>query len=104
MFSITNLMSKVSSFLNSAYSISNRVDRFLRKAPPVLLSNIYLELVSEVSINYANDVPVIPIDDGSQISDNISNSPLTISFKVQIVGANHREIFEKILEMRKKES
>lgn len=102
MFSITSLMSKASSFLNSAYSISNKVDRFLRKAPPVLLSNIQLELVSEVSINYTNDVPVIPIDDGSQISDNISNSPLTISFKVQIVGSNHKEIFEKILEMRKK--
>lgn len=102
MFSITNLMSKANSFLNTAYSISSRVDRFLRKAPPVLLSNIQLELVSEISINYSNDVPVIPVDDGSQISDNISNSPLTLSFKVQIVGVNHKEIFEKILEMRKR--
>jgi len=34
MFSITNIMSKVSSFLNNVNSISNRIDNYLRKTPP----------------------------------------------------------------------
>ena len=74
----------------------------LKKVPPIILGNINLELVSDVSESYQNDVPVIPIDDGTQISDNISQNPLTLSFKVQIVGDNHKEIFEKILQMRDK--
>lgn len=102
MFSVVNLMSKASSFLNSTYSINNKLNSALRKTPPILLSNIQLELVSDISVSYSNNVPVIPLDDGSQVSDNISNEPLTVSFKAQIVGANHKEIFEKILEMRKK--
>lgn len=102
MFSVVNLMSKASSFLNSTHSINNKLNSALRKTPPILLSNIQLELVSDISVSYSNDVPIIPLDDGSQVSDNISNEPLTVSFKAQIVGANHKEIFEKILEMRKK--
>lgn len=102
MFSITNIMSKVSSFLNNVNSISNRIDNYLRKTPPILLGNIKLQLVSGISESYSNDVPTIPIDDGTQIADNITQNPLELSFKVQIVGSNHKEIFEKVLELRNK--
>ena len=102
MFSITNLMSKVSSFLSSANSLSNQIDNCIKKTPPILLGNIQLQLVSEVSESYSNDVPTVPIDDGTQIADNITPNPLELSFKVQIVGANHKEIFEKIIELRNK--
>ncbi|ALF22156.1 hypothetical protein CBG60_00350 [Fusobacterium animalis] len=102
MFSITNLMSKVSSFLSSANSLSNQIDNRIKKTPPILLGNIQLQLVSEVSESYSNDVPTVPIDDGTQIADNITPNPLELSFKVQIVGANHKEIFEKVIELRNK--
>lgn len=102
MFSITNIMSKVSSFLNNVNSISNRIDNYLRKNLPILLGNIKLQLVSGISESYSNDVPTIPIDDGTQIADNITQNPLELSFKVQIVGSNHKEIFEKVLELRNK--
>lgn len=102
MFSITNLMSKVSSFLSSANSLSNQIDNCIKKTPPILLGNIQLQLVSDVSESYSNDVPTVPIDDGTQIADNITPNPLELSFKVQIVGANHKEIFEKIIELRNK--
>nr|DAP25875.1 MAG TPA: hypothetical protein [Caudoviricetes sp.] len=102
MFSITNIMSKVSSFLNNVNSISNRIDNYLRKTPPILLGNIKLQLVSGISETYSNDVPTVPIDDGAQISDNITQNALELSFKVQIVGSNHKEIFEKVLELRNK--
>ena len=102
MFSITNIMSKVSSFLNNVNSISNRIDNYLRKTPPILLGNIKLQFVSGISESYSNDVPTIPIDDGTQIADNITQNPLELSFKVQIVGSNHKEIFEKVLELRNK--
>lgn len=102
MFSITNIMSKVSSFLNNVNSISNRIDNYLKKTPPILLGNIKLQLVSGISESYSNDVPTIPIDDGTQIADNITQNPLELSFKVQIVGSNHKEIFEKVLELRNK--
>ena len=102
MFSITAIMSKVSSFLNNVNSISNRIDNYLRKTPPILLGNIKLQLVSGISESYSNDVPTIPIDDGTQIADNITQNPLELSFKVQIVGSNHKEIFEKVLELRNK--
>ena len=102
MFSITNIMSKVSSFLNNVNSISNRIDNYLRKTPPILLGNIKLQLVSGISESYSNDVPTIPIDDGTQIADNITQNPLELSFKVQIVGSNHKKIFEKVLELRNK--
>ena len=102
MFSITNLMSKVSSFLSSANSLSNQIDNHIKKTPPILLGNIQLQLVSEVSESYSNDVPTVPIDDGTQIADNITPNPLELSFKVQIVGANHKEIFEKVIELRNK--
>ena len=102
MFSITNIMSKVSSFLNNVNSVSNRIDNYLRKTPPILLGNIKLQLVSGISESYSNDVPTIPIDDGTQIADNITQNPLELSFKVQIVGSNHKEIFEKVLELRNK--
>ena len=102
MFSITNLMSKVSSFLNSANSLSNQIDNRIKKTPPILLGNIQLQLVSDLSESYSNDVPTVPIDDGTQIADNITPNPLEISFKVQIVGADHKEIFEKIIELRNK--
>ena len=95
-------MSKVSSFLNNVNSISNRIDNYLRKTPPILLGNIKLQLVSGISESYSNDVPTIPIDDGTQIADNITQNPLELSFKVQIVGSNHKEIFEKVLELRNK--
>ena len=102
MFSITKLMSKVSSFLSSANSLSNQIDNRIKKTPPILLGNIQLQLVSEVSESYSNDVPTVPIDDGTQIADNITPNPLELSFKVQIVGANHKEIFEKVIELRNK--
>lgn len=102
MFSITNLMSKVSSFLSSANSLSNQIDNRIKKTPPILLGNIQLQLVSDVFESYSNDVPTVPIDDGTQIADNITPNPLELSFKVQIVGANHKEIFEKIIELRNK--
>ena len=102
MFSITNIMSKVSSFLNNVNSISNQIDNYLRKTPPILLGNIKLQLVSGISESYSNDVATIPIDDGTQIADNITQNPLELSFKVQIVGFNHKEIFEKVLELRNK--
>lgn len=102
MFSITNLMSKVSSFLSSANSLSNQIDNRIKKTPPILLGNIQLQLVSEVSESYSNDIPTVPIDDGTQIADNITPNPLELSFKVQIVGANHKEIFEKVIELRNK--
>lgn len=102
MFSITNIMSKVSSFLNNVNSISSRIDSYLRKTPPILLGNIKLQLVSGISESYSNDVPTIPIDDGTQIADNITQNPLELSFKVQIVDSNHKEIFEKVLELRNK--
>ena len=102
MFSITNIMSKVSSFLNNVNSISSRIDSYLRKTPPILLGNIKLQLVSGISESYSNDVPTIPIDDGTQIADNITQNPLELSFKVQIVDSNPKEIFEKVLELRNK--
>ena len=102
MFSITNLMSKVSSFLSSANSLSNQIDNRIKKTPPILLGNIQLQLVSDLSESYSNDVPTVPIDDGTQIADNITPNPLEMSFKVQIVGADHKEIFEKIIELRNK--
>ena len=102
MFSITNIMSKVSSFLNNVNSISNQIDKYIKKTPPILLGNIKLQLVSGISESYSNDVPTIPIDDGTQIADNITQNPLELSFKVQIVGSNHKEIFEKVLELRNK--
>ena len=102
MFSITNIMSKVSSFLNNVNSISNQIDKYIKKTPPILLGNIKLQLVSGISESYSNDVPTIPIDDGTQIADNITQNPLELSFKVQIVGAKHKEIFEKVLELRNK--
>lgn len=102
MFSITNIMSKVSSFLNNVNSISSRIDSYLRKTPPILLGNIKLQLVSGISESYSNDVSTIPIDDGTQIADNITQNPLELSFKVQIVDSNHKEIFEKVLELRNK--
>ena len=45
MFSITNIMSKVSSFLNNVNSISNQIDKYIKKTPPILLGNIKLQLV-----------------------------------------------------------
>lgn len=100
MFSITNIMSKVSSMISSFNSISNRLDSFVKKAPPVILEDIELQLVSGISQTFSNQVPTTPIDDGTQISDNISNDPITMSFKVQIVGNNHRNLFEQILQLR----
>ena len=102
MFSITNIMSKVSSFLNNVNSISNQIDKYIKKTPPILLGNIKLQLVSGISESYSNDVPTVPIDDGTQISDNIKQNALELTFKVQIVGSNHKEIFEKVLELRNK--
>lgn len=100
MFSITNVMSRVSSMISSFHTISNRLDSFLKKSPPVILEDIELQLVSGISQTFSNKVPTTPIDDGTQISDNISNDPITMTFKVQIVGNNHRNLFEQILQLR----
>ena len=102
MFSITGVMSRVNSFLNNLESTRASINRLIQKTPPILLGDIKLQLVSEVSENYSNDVPMIPIDDGSQLTDNVSQNPLTLSFKVQIVGDDHKDIFEKIINMRDK--
>ncbi len=102
MFSIKNLMGKANNFLNTINSINRKTGNLLKKVPPIILGDINLELISDVNESYRNDVPVIPIDDGTQISDNISQNPLTLSFKVLLAGDNHKEIFEKILQMRDK--
>ena len=102
MFSIKDLMGKTNNFLNSINSVNGKTGNLVKEVPPIILGNINLELVSDISESYQNDVPVIPIDDGTQISDNISQNPLTLSFKVQLAGDNHKEIFEKILQMRDK--
>ena len=102
MFSIKNLMGKANNFLNTINSINRKTGNLLKKVPPIILGDINLELISDVNESYQNDVPVIPIDDGTQISDNISQNPLTLSFKVLLAGDNHKEIFEKILQMRDK--
>lgn len=102
MFSIKNLMGKANNFLNTINSINRKTGNLLKKVPPIILGDINLELISDVNESYQNDVPVIPIDDGTQISDNISQNPLTLSFKVLLAGDNHKEIFEKILKMRDK--
>ena len=102
MFSIKNLMGKAINFLNTINSINRKTWNLLKKVPPIILGDINLELISDVNESYQNDVPVIPIDDGTQISDNISQNPLTLSFKVLLAGDNHKEIFEKILQMRDK--
>lgn len=102
MFSIKNLMGKANNFLNTINSINRKTGNLLKKVPPIILGDINLELISDVNESYQNNVPVIPIDDGTQISDNISQNPLTLSFKVLLAGDNHKEIFEKILKMRDK--
>ena len=102
MFSIKNLMGKAINFLNTINSINRKTWNLLKKVPPIILGDINLELISDVNESYQNDVPVIPIDDGTHISDNISQNPLTLSFKVLLAGDNHKEIFEKILQMRDK--
>lgn len=102
MFSIKNLMGKANNFLNTFNSINRKTGNLLKKVPPIILGDINLELISDVNESYQNDVPVIPIDDGTQISDNISQNPLTLSFKVLLAGDIHKEIFEKILQMRDK--
>ena len=102
MFSIKNLMGKANNFLNTINSINRKTGNLLKKVPPIILGDINHELISDVNESYQNDVPVIPIDDGTQISDNISQNPLTLSFKVLLAGDNHKEIFEKILQMRDK--
>ncbi len=102
MFSVVKLMNKVSGFLNKARSLKNQFNRIVRKNPPIILEDIYLELVSGINESYSNSVPVIPIDDGSQLSDNISSEPLKLSFKVQIVGDNHKEVFSRIKELKNK--
>lgn len=102
MFSIKNLMGKANNFLNTINSINRKTGNLLKKVPSIILGDINLELISDVNESYQNDVPVIPIDDGTQISDNISQNPLTLSFKVLLAGDNHKEIFEKILQMRDK--
>lgn len=102
MFSIKNLMGKANNFLNTINSINRKTGNLLKKVPPIILGDINLELISDFNESYQNDVPVIPIDDGTQISDNISQNPLTLSFKVLLAGDNHKEIFEKILQMRDK--
>ena len=102
MFSIKNLMGKANNFLNTINSINRKTGNLLKKVPPIILGDINLELISDVNESYQNDVPVIPIDDGTQISDNISQNPLTLSFKVLLAGDSHKEIFEKILQMRDK--
>lgn len=102
MFSVTNLMNKASSFLNKATAFNKQIREIINKTPPIILDGIHLELVSQINESYSNNVPIIPIDDGSQISDNISSEPLRLSFKVQIVGNNHKEIFARIKEMKDK--
>lgn len=72
MFSIKDLMGKTNNFLNSINSVNGKTGNLVKEVPPIILGNINLELVSDISESYQNDVPVIPIDDGTQISDNIS--------------------------------
>ena len=102
MFSITKIMDKVSSVLSTANDIENKIQKITVNTPPIMLGNIKLELVSDVNETYANDVPMTTLDDGSVIADNISIQPFEISFKVQVTGADHKEVFEKILELRNK--
>ena len=100
MFSIKNLMGKANNFLNTINSINRKTGNLLKKVPPIILGDINLELISDVNESYQNDVPVIPIDDGTQISDNISQNPLTLSFKVLLAGDNHKEILKNFTNER----
>lgn len=93
--SITGLMSKVMksdsnlSFLNSYFSKKY-----------VILEDIPLELVYNFDEDLPSDVPTLPLDNGSNINDNISNSSGTFSIKVQIIGDNYMETYDKILNLR----
>lgn len=68
----------------------------------VVLEDIPLELVFEFNEDLSSDVPTITLDDGSNISDNISNNSANFSLRVQAVGKNHRATYEKVLNLRKK--
>ena len=62
----------------------------------VVLEDIPLELVFEFNEDLSSDVPTITLDDGSNISDNISNNSANFSLRVQAVGKNHRATYEKV--------
>lgn len=93
-FTVTGLMSKLKksnslSFLNKYFS-----EKY------VILEDIPLELVSKFDEDLPSDVPTLPLDDGSNINDNISNTAATFSIRVQIIGEDYLETYEKILNLR----
>lgn len=94
--SITGLMSKVTN--SESLSFLNRY--FSRKY--VILEDIPLELVYSFNEDLPSDVPTLPLDNGSNINDNISNNSGTFSIKAQIVGENYMETYEKILNLRER--
>lgn len=99
MFSVTGLMSRVSNTINTFLGITDQIRQYLTQMP-VLLDNIQLEIVSEPNESYTSDVPSINVEDGSKISDNISNNALVITMKVQIMASNHKQLFERLLTIR----
>ncbi len=93
-FSIKSLISSVTDKVENAknYFSTNTV----------ILEDIPLELVNEFNEDLSSEIPVTVLDDGSNKTDNISNTPANFSIKVQIVGANKERIYEKILNLRKR--
>lgn len=99
MFSVSGLMNRVSSAINTYLGITDSITQFLNQAP-VLLDDVQLEIVSEPTETYTSEVPSINVENGTNISDNISNNALIIDMKVQIVASNHRQLFKKLLNIR----
>ena len=52
MFSIKDLMGKANNFLNSINSVNGKTGNLVKEVPPIILGNINLELVSDISESY----------------------------------------------------
>ena len=95
-FTITGLMTQ------SINSIKQQTPVSITTKKTVMLEDIPLELVFEFSEDLSSDVPSLTLDDGSNITDNISNNSANFSLRVQTVGDNHKAIYERVLNLRKK--
>ncbi|MFR4519089.1 MAG: phage baseplate protein [Fusobacterium sp.] len=95
-FSVTSLMNKLDN-----KGVMNKIKKFLGEKT-ILLNDIPLELVFDLSQSLSSDIPTTTLDNGSNYADNISNSPADFTFRVQATGNDHRKIFDEVLNMRKK--
>lgn len=95
-FTITGLMTQ------SINSVKQQTPVSITTKKTVMLEDIPLELVFEFSEDLSSDVPSLTLDDGSNITDNISNNSANFNLRVQTVGDNHKAIYEKVLNLRKK--